>query len=304
MRLRTGAAGGARLRAAAGDHRARHPARAEPAHARQRRGSLPGPGTGRPRRGDRRGPAGSELSGASWRRVARTAAAAVRGRVLIVNARRDRDRRQRRQRASSAPATRRGRRSPARSAAGSVQLQRASRTLGEEILATAVPVIHNRATVGAVRITQSVASVHSAVSRVELGLGADRRVVLALGLLVGGVIARPDRAPTRPARAGRRRSSPTATSSARAPVEGSREQRSLGVSFNVMTDRIRAPARLPARVRRRRLPSAANAADGAASAVRGGHRRRREYREPRRRARGRHGRGRAARAASSRSCSS
>jgi signal transduction histidine kinase len=169
--------------------------------------------------------------------VARTAAAAVRGRVLIVNA------------AGTVIADSAGNAELGTSYAqrpeirralrgSSVQLQRASRTLGEEILATASPVIRNRVTVGAARITQSVASVHSAISRVELGLGLIGIVVLALGLLVGSVIARQIASPL-----GRleRVASLVAHGDleARAPVEGFREQRSLSVSFNVMTDRIR-----------------------------------------------------------------
>jgi signal transduction histidine kinase len=169
--------------------------------------------------------------------VARTAAAAVRGRVLIVNA------------AGTVIADSAGsgelgtsyRQRPEISRAlqgNSVQLQRSSRTLGKEILATAVPVIHNRLTVGAVRITQSVASVQSAVNRVELGLGIVGAVVLALGLLIGSVIAGQI---ARPLRRLERVASDVAEGDleARALVEGFREQRSLGVSFNVMTDRIR-----------------------------------------------------------------
>ncbi len=169
--------------------------------------------------------------------VARTAAAAVRGRVLIVNA------------AGTVIADSAGngelgtsyaqRPEISRALRGSsVQLQRASRTLGEELLATASPVIRNRVTVGAVRITQSVSSVHSAINRVELGLGLIGIVVLALGLLVGSVIARQI---ARPLGRLERVASRVAHGDleARAPVEGFREQRSLSVSFNVMTDRIR-----------------------------------------------------------------
>ena len=120
----------------------------------------------------------------------------------------------------------------------SVQLQRNSRTLGEQLLATAVPVIHNRATIGAVRITQSIASVHHAVFRAELGLGLVGAVVLALGLAVGGFIAgRIARPLGRLQRVAGRVAD--GDLDARAPVEGSREQRSLAASFNVMTERIR-----------------------------------------------------------------
>ncbi len=119
----------------------------------------------------------------------------------------------------------------------SVQTQRASRTLGEEILATAVPIIRNRATVGAVRVTQSVAAVHSAIRRVELGLAVIGAIVLALGLIVGAVLAGQIAGPLgRLERVARRVAG--GDLSARAAIEGSREQRSLGESFNEMTARV------------------------------------------------------------------
>ncbi|HKH79412.1 MAG TPA: histidine kinase dimerization/phospho-acceptor domain-containing protein, partial [Solirubrobacteraceae bacterium] len=118
-----------------------------------------------------------------------------------------------------------------------VQVQRASRTLGEEILATAVPIIRNGAPVGAVRVTQSVAAVHAAVRRVELGLALIGAIVLALGLVVGAVIAGQIARPLgRLERVARRVAG--GDLSARAKIEGSREQRSLGESFNEMTDRV------------------------------------------------------------------
>jgi signal transduction histidine kinase len=118
-----------------------------------------------------------------------------------------------------------------------VQVQRASRTLGQAILATAVPIIRNGRPVGAVRVTQSIAAVNSAVRRTEVGLALISLIVLALGLLAGAIIA---------AQIGRpiRRLQDVARSvahgelDARAEIEGSREQRSLAVSFNEMTDRI------------------------------------------------------------------
>jgi len=118
-----------------------------------------------------------------------------------------------------------------------IQVQRASKTLGQEILATAVPIIRNSRPVGAVRVTQSVAAVHRAVRNSELGLLLIALIVLALGLSAGAVIAsqvaRPLRRLERVAR-----QVAAGDLSARAQVEGSSEQRSLGRSFNEMTDRI------------------------------------------------------------------
>jgi two-component system, OmpR family, sensor kinase len=118
-----------------------------------------------------------------------------------------------------------------------VQRQRYSSTLRQEILATAVPIIRHDGTVGAVRVTQSVAAVHSAVRRVELGLGLIGTIVLALGLAAGALIAAQFVRPLKRLEQVARRVT-RGDLDARAPVEGSREQRSLAGSFNEMTDRI------------------------------------------------------------------
>jgi signal transduction histidine kinase len=118
-----------------------------------------------------------------------------------------------------------------------VQVERASKTLGQEILATAVPVLRNGVPAGAVRITQSIAAVHSAVRRAELGLLLIGLIVLALGLGAGVVIAGQVARPLARLEHVARRVA-QGDLSARAKVEGSREQRSLSESFNEMTERI------------------------------------------------------------------
>jgi signal transduction histidine kinase len=168
--------------------------------------------------------------------LARTAARSVRGRVLVVNA------------AGTVLVDSAGPDSVGSSYLSrpeikaalrghQVQVQRGSRTLGQEILATAVPVIRDGQPVGAVRITQSVAAANSAVWRAILGLGLLGLVVLGLGLLAGGVIAGQV---TRPIRRLEQVAKRVAGGDlrARAIPEGSREQRSLARSFNDMTDRI------------------------------------------------------------------
>jgi signal transduction histidine kinase len=79
--------------------------------------------------------------------------------------------------------------------------------------------------------------VHSAVRRVELGLVLIGAIVLALGLGAGIVIAAQIARPL-----GRlervAKSVAEGDLSARATLEGSREQRSLSASFNEMTDRL------------------------------------------------------------------
>jgi signal transduction histidine kinase len=168
--------------------------------------------------------------------LARTAASSLRGRILIV------DRTGTVLVDSSGPAevgaSYRSR--PEIAAALSerqVQVQRDSRTLGQGILATAVPIIRNRRAVGAVRVTQSIAAVHSAVSRAEVGLVLIGLIVLALGLFAGAVIAAQVGRPIRRLEQVARRVA-GGDLGAQAELEGSREQKSLARSFNEMTGRI------------------------------------------------------------------
>jgi signal transduction histidine kinase len=117
------------------------------------------------------------------------------------------------------------------------QETRPSQTLGTDLLATAVPVVHGGRTVGAVRITQSVEAVNGAVRRAIFGLGVLSVIVLGLGLIAGALIAQQIARPIRrlDAAAGRVASGDL---DARAPIEGSAEQRSLARSFNEMTERV------------------------------------------------------------------
>lgn len=169
-------------------------------------------------------------------RLARSSARSVRGRVLIVD-------RRGRVRADSAGEQSRGKDYADRPEIASalrgegVQETRQSQTLDEEILATTVPVVRRGRRAGAVRVTQSVAAVDRSVRRSILGLGLLGLVVLVLGLAVGLLIARRIARPVL-------RLDETARLVAigdldrRAPVEGSKEQRSLARSFNVMTERL------------------------------------------------------------------
>ena len=120
-------------------------------------------------------------------------------------------------------------------AGSSDQQSRTSKTLNEDILATAVPVLRFGKTVGAVRITQGINSVNRSIQRSILTLVAVGLLVIVLGLAAGwviaGQIARPIKrleATAHDVVAGNRE--------ARAVVEGSTEQRSLAVAFNEMTD--------------------------------------------------------------------
>ena len=118
-----------------------------------------------------------------------------------------------------------------------VQVQRYSRTLEAQILATAAPIIHEGRPAGAVRVTQGVAVVQAAVRRAEFGLVLIAAIVLALGLAAGIIIARQIAGPVqRLQRVARRVAG--GDLEARAELEGSLEQRSLAGSFNEMTERI------------------------------------------------------------------
>jgi signal transduction histidine kinase len=118
------------------------------------------------------------------------------------------------------------------------QITRSSKTLGTEILATSAPVLSHRLTAGAVRITQSVSAVNSAVKTSLLDLAALAGVVLLLGLAAGAVVAQQIARPIRRLdRAARRVSAGDLDSTV--AVEGSTEQRSLARAFNEMTQRVK-----------------------------------------------------------------
>jgi len=119
----------------------------------------------------------------------------------------------------------------------SLQVQRRSRTLGREILATAVPIANFGATVGAVRITQSAEAVNDSITRAIVVTLSVAVVVLLLGLVVGWLLAGQL---TRPLRRLEQVAVDIAEGDldARAPVEGASEQRNLAEAFNEMTDRL------------------------------------------------------------------
>ena len=169
-------------------------------------------------------------------RLARDAAPRVRGRVVIVDRAggllADSDR--------SAPVgTDFGTRPEiARALTGRrVQVDRESRTLGAELLATAVPVLDEGRVAGAVRITQRTTAVTSAVRRAVWGIVAVAALVLLAGLavavLVAGQLARPVRRLAAAADAVAAGDLDT-----RVPEEGPPEHRRLASAFNAMTGRV------------------------------------------------------------------
>ena len=121
----------------------------------------------------------------------------------------------------------------------SFQEERRSETLDATILATAVPVREpgTGATIGAVRVTQSVAAVDRATWRATVGLIAIGLLVLVLGLAAGALIAGQVAGPVRRLDEAARQVA-DGDLSARATVEGSTEQRRLARTFNDMTARL------------------------------------------------------------------
>ena len=170
------------------------------------------------------------------RNLVQVSAGTVRGRVIVVN---------RRGRlladSAGAPAGRSYADRPEVRAAlegHGEQITRNSKTLGASILATSAPVLSHRLTAGAVRITQSVSAVNSAVKTSLLDLAALAGVVLLLGLAAGAVVAQQIARPIRRLdRAARRVSAGDLDSTV--AVEGSTEQRSLARAFNEMTQRVK-----------------------------------------------------------------
>jgi signal transduction histidine kinase len=117
------------------------------------------------------------------------------------------------------------------------QRERESQTLGRRLLATSVPILGDGRPAGAVRITQSVDAVNRTVRRAWLGLALIGGVVLAIGLLIGSLIAGSITRPLRRLDSAARRVA-DGDLTARVELEGSAEQRSLAHTFNVMTERV------------------------------------------------------------------
>lgn len=173
---------------------------------------------------------------APLQRIAVRSAASVRGRVIVVDERG-------RLLADSAGAPR-GRsygdrpEVEAALAGEGEQITRSSETLGEEILATAVPILRRGRPSGAVRVTQSIEAVNRAVKTSILDVAALAAVVLLLGLIAGALIAQQIARPIRRLDSAARRVAEGDLDTAVA-VEGSTEQRSLARAFNEMTQRIK-----------------------------------------------------------------
>ena len=170
------------------------------------------------------------------RRIAERSAESVRGRVIVVDSRGDllAD-------SAGSPSGRSYDDRPEVETAlrgNSEQITRGSETLGEEILATAVPILDRNRPIGAVRITQSIEAVNRAVKTSILDIAALAAVVLLLGIVAGALIAQQIARPIRRLDGAAREVAEGNLDTAVA-VQGSTEQRSLARAFNEMTQRIK-----------------------------------------------------------------
>ncbi|HEU4707648.1 MAG TPA: ATP-binding protein [Solirubrobacterales bacterium] len=169
-------------------------------------------------------------------RIAEKSAQSVRGRVIVVDAKGNL--------LADSAGTRLGRSYDDRPEVESAlegqgeQITRSSETLGEEILATSVPILERGRTIGAVRVTQSIDAVHKAVKTSILDIAALAGVVLLLGIVAGALIAQQIARPIRRLDGAARRVAHGELDTSVA-VEGSTEQRSLARAFNEMTQRIK-----------------------------------------------------------------
>jgi two-component system, OmpR family, sensor kinase len=114
---------------------------------------------------------------------------------------------------------------------------RHSNSLDEDLLVTAVPVVHAGRREGAVRVTQSVAAVQSEIRRDIVALIGVGAVALLFGLAVAWLLARSLVRPLE-ALACTARQVAGGDLDARAEEAGSREQRQLAAAFNEMTARL------------------------------------------------------------------
>jgi two-component system, OmpR family, sensor kinase len=117
------------------------------------------------------------------------------------------------------------------------QGERRSDDLDQDLLFTAVPVVSDGRTSGAVRITQSVDAVNDEVRNDTLALALVGAIALLLGLVVASLLAGSLTRPMRALAATARRIA-RGDLDARAEVDGPAEQREVAAAFNDMTERL------------------------------------------------------------------
>jgi two-component system, OmpR family, sensor kinase len=117
------------------------------------------------------------------------------------------------------------------------QGERHSDTLGQDLLYTAVPITNNGKVVGAARVTQSLAAVHSRIRRGVLALIAIGALALLVGLGLAWFLASSLSQPLRNLAATARRFE-AGDLEARAEPAGATEQKEVAAAFNDMAERL------------------------------------------------------------------
>jgi two-component system, OmpR family, sensor kinase len=117
------------------------------------------------------------------------------------------------------------------------QGERHSDTLGQDLLYTAVPITTNGKVVGAARVTQSLAAVHSRIRRGVLALIAIGAFALLVGLGLAWFLASSLSQPLRNLAATARRFE-AGDLEARAEPKGATEQKEVAAAFNDMAERL------------------------------------------------------------------
>ena len=117
------------------------------------------------------------------------------------------------------------------------QGERHSVTLGQDLLYTAVPITNTGRVVGAARVTQSLAAVHSRIRRGVLALIAIGAFAMVVGLALAWFLASSLSRPLRNL-ANTARRLEAGDLDARAELAGATEQREVSAAFNDMTERI------------------------------------------------------------------
>ncbi len=117
------------------------------------------------------------------------------------------------------------------------QGERHSDTLGQDLLYTAVPITNNGKVVGAARVTQSLAAVHSRIRRGVLALIAIGVFALLIGLGLAWFLASSLSQPLRNLAATARRFE-AGDLEARAEPAGATEQKEVAAAFNDMAERL------------------------------------------------------------------
>jgi two-component system OmpR family sensor kinase len=112
-------------------------------------------------------------------------------------------------------------------------MRRPSQSLGQDLLVVTVPIVHNRGSIGAVRVSETLGEIQSRVHKTWIGLGIIGLAVILVGLLLAWVLATTLARPVRRLEEAAVRLG-QGDLDARAEPEGPAEVATLARSFNQM----------------------------------------------------------------------